>query len=285
MPGSENLGRGAVAGPWGGGIVPLLVMAASVALIITKQALPADSRHIPIRKGCQKMQQQPTDATAVLERVKKMVDESGINENVFYQTFRKEPLPRQVLKDVFQQYYLYIRTFPQILSGLAPRVDNELIRQKISRTVVSELGDGEGDPHFIMFEQALKGIGVELDDYRTAQHAPETEQLVANLRRLFLKESPNYAIGAHYVIEEFGFPMIVNLYEGFRLYSGWEHEDFNYFYLHILIECNHVDWIQDALLAAATDEVAGEQIISGAAQVLDSLNAFWEGLNRIATAA
>lgn len=229
------------------------------------------------------MGQQFTDATAVVERVKRMVDESGINENAFYQTFRKKPLSLEILKEVFQQYYLYIRTFPQILSGLAPRVEDELIRQKISRTVVSELGDGEGDPHFIMFETALKGIGVELGDYRTAQYATETEQLVANLRRLFLKEPPNYAIGAHYVIEEFGFPMIVNLYEGFRLYSGWQHEDFNYFYLHILIECNHVDWIQDALLAAATDEAASEQIIGGAAQVLDSLNAFWKGLDRIAT--
>lgn len=229
------------------------------------------------------MGQQFTDATAVVERVKRMVDESGINENAFYQTFRKKPLSLEILKEVFQQYYLYIRTFPQILSGLAPRVEDELIRQKISRTVVSELGDGEGDPHFIMFETALKGIGVELSDYRTAQYATETEQLVANLRRLFLKEPPNYAIGAHYVIEEFGFPMIVNLYEGFRLYSGWQHEDFNYFYLHILIECNHVDWIQDALLAAATDEAASEQIIGGAAQVLDSLNAFWKGLDRIAT--
>lgn len=231
------------------------------------------------------MQQEFTDAAMVVEQVKEMVAESGINENVFYQTFRKEPLPKEVLKEVFQQYYLYIRTFPQILSGLAPRVDDELIRQKISRTVVSELGDGEGDPHFLMFEAALKGVGVELDDYRVVKHAPEAEHLVADLRRLFLEESPNYAIGAHYVIEEFGFPMIVNLYEGFRLYSGWEHDDFNYFYLHILIECNHVDWIQEALLAAATDGAAAKEIIDGAAQVLDALKAFWIGLNRIATAA
>lgn len=227
--------------------------------------------------------QQLADATATVEQVKKMVAESGINENVFYETFRKEPLPSAVLKEVFQQYYLYIRTFPQILSGLAPRVEDELIRKKISRTVVSELGDDEGEPHFVMFENALKGIGVELDDYRTVKHAPEAEKLVADLRRLFLEESPNCAIGAHYVIEEFGFPMIVNLYEGFRLYSGWEHEDYNYFYLHILIESNHVDWIQEALLAAATDESARAEIISGAAQVLDSLSAFWKGLDRIAT--
>ncbi|MBB1244058.1 iron-containing redox enzyme family protein [Streptomyces durbertensis] len=213
-----------------------------------------------------------------------MIDDSGINENAFYQTLRKEPLPKEVLKEVFQQYYYYIRTFPQILAGLAARVDDEFIRLKSARTVVSELGDGHGDAHYVMFEKALAGIGVELDDYRTVTHAPEAEQLVANLRRLFLEESSNYSVGAHYVIEEFGFPMIVNLYEGFRLYEGWEHEDYNYFYLHILIEANHVDWVQDALLAAAKEESAREELIQGAAQVLEALSAFWDGLNRIATA-
>ncbi|MEU1122537.1 iron-containing redox enzyme family protein [Streptomyces sp. NPDC005899] len=222
--------------------------------------------------------------TEVIARIKQMIDDSGINENAFYQTLRKEPLPKEVLKEVFQQYYYYIRTFPQILAGLAARVDDEFIRLKSARTVVSELGDGHGDAHYIMFEKALAGIGVELDDYRTVKHAPEAEQLVANLRRLFLDESSNYSVGAHYVIEEFGFPMIVNLYEGFRLYDGWEHEDYNYFYLHILIEANHVDWVQDALLAAAKEETAREELIQGAAQVLDALTTFWNGLNRIATA-
>ncbi|MFJ7625085.1 TenA family transcriptional regulator [Streptomyces sp. NPDC097595] len=220
----------------------------------------------------------------VIARIKQMIDDSGINENAFYQTLRKEPLPKEVLKEVFQQYYYYIRTFPQILAGLAARVDDEYIRLKSARTVVSELGDGRGDAHYVMFENALKGIGVELDDYRTVEHAPEAEQLVANLRRLFLDESCNHSVGAHYVIEEFGFPMIVNLYEGFRLYDGWEHEDYNYFYLHILIEANHVDWVQDALLTAAKEESAREELIEGAAQVLESLTTFWNGLNRIATA-
>jgi pyrroloquinoline-quinone synthase len=214
-----------------------------------------------------------------------MIEDSGINENAFYKTLRKEPLPKEVLKEVFQQYFYYIRTFPQILAGLAARVDDEVIRLKCARTVVSELGDGHGDAHYVMFEKALAGIGVELDDYRTVQHAPEAEALVASLRRLFLDEPANYSIGAHYVIEEFGFPMIVNLYEGFRLYEGWEHEDYNYFYLHILIEANHVDWVQDALLAAAKDEESRAELIKGAAEVLDALSAFWAGLNRIATAA
>ncbi|WP_254446391.1 iron-containing redox enzyme family protein [Pantoea sp. CCBC3-3-1] len=214
--------------------------------------------------------------------IRKMIDDSGINENSFYKTFQKEALPLETVKEIFQQYYYYIRTFPQILSGLAPRVDDELIRLKICRTVVSELGDGKGDAHFIMFEKALAGIGVKLDDYNKITHMQEAENLVTDLRRLFLQESPTFSLGAHYVIEEFGFPMIANLYEGFRLYKGWVHEDYNYFYLHILIECNHVDWIQDAMLAAATDEKSKSEILEGAKQVLFSLNNFWQGLNNLA---
>jgi pyrroloquinoline-quinone synthase len=231
------------------------------------------------------MPETSTEGAAVVDAIRTMIDESGINENDFYKTLQKEPLPTDVLKEVFQQYYLYIRTFPQILAGLAPRVDDELIRMKLSRTVVSELGDMGGDAHFVMFEKSLAGVGVVLDDWRTVQHAPEAEALVASLRRIFLTESPNRAIGAHYVIEEFGFPMIVNLYEGFRLYPGWKHEDYLYFYLHILIEANHVDWIQDALLAAATTEESRAELLTGAREVLDALNAFWAGLNRIATGA
>ncbi|EMI5491209.1 iron-containing redox enzyme family protein [Providencia stuartii] len=219
----------------------------------------------------------------LVDEIRKMITSSRINENDFYKTFQKEILPLDIVKTIFQQYYYYIRTFPRILSGLAPRVSDELIRLKICRTVVSELGDGKGDAHYIMFEKVLTAIGISLDDYENADYNQETKDLIENLNRLFLFESPNYALGAHYVIEEFGFPMIVNLYEGFRLYKGWQHEDYNYFYLHILIECNHVDWIQEAMLAAAKNDDSKMEIIEGARQVLESLNNFWSGLNRLAT--
>ncbi|WP_368877206.1 TenA family transcriptional regulator [Providencia vermicola] len=226
--------------------------------------------------------QEKTNNIKLIKEIREMINNSGINENEFYKTFQKKELPLDIVKIIFQQYYYYIRTFPQILSGLAPRVTDELVRLKICRTVVSELGDGKGDAHYIMFEKALAGIGITLDEYQTADYNQETHALIDNLNRLFFIESPNYALGAHYVIEEFGFPMIVNLYEGFRLYKGWRHEDYNYFYLHILIECNHVDWIQEAMLAAAKDDTSKFEIIEGARQVLESLNNFWKGLNRLA---
>lgn len=218
----------------------------------------------------------------VIERIKRLIIESRINDNEFYRTFRKAPLPKAKLKEVFQQYYYYIRTFPQILAGTSYRVDSELVRLKLARTVVSELGEEGGYPHFVMFENVLAGVGVTLEPWQSAQYIDEAEQLVSGLRHLFLEKHYNYALGAHYVIEEFGFPMIVALYEGFRLYDGWIHEQFAYFYLHMLVESDHVDWIRVAVLDAAKDAESCEQIEAGAREVLSLLMNFWLGLNRLA---
>lgn len=155
---------------------------------------------------------------------------------------------------------------------------------KLSRTVVSELGDNDdGDAHFKMFEDVLAAVGVTLDDWRNADYETETVQLVKGLEKIFLTGNCNTALGAHYVIEEFGFPMIVALYEGFRMYPGWKHEDYMYFYLHLLIECHHVDWIGAAVREAAVDEKSVNAIEAGARDVLKLLAAFWSGLYRIAT--
>ncbi|MGS1023954.1 TenA family transcriptional regulator [Burkholderia glumae] len=227
-----------------------------------------------------KNEAQSVFGTELVNRIKQAVVDSGINDNVFYRTFRAGRLPLDGVKPVFQQYYYYIRTFPQILAGLSHRVDNETIRLKLARTVVSELGDGVGEAHFLMFERVLSGIGVELDDYRTASYIPEATALVDGLRDLFLEKPASCALGAHYVIEEFGFPMMVALYEGFRLYPNWKHEDFTYFYLHMLVEQDHVEWIQEALMAAAANPETHAQAESGAKQVLALLNDFWAGLDR-----
>ena len=229
-----------------------------------------------------KNQMQHDIGMELVNKIKQAIHESGINDNVFYRTFRSGRLPLVGLKPVFQQYYYYIRTFPQILAGLSFRVENEKVRLKLARTVVSELGDDIGDAHFLMFERVLTSLGVKLDNYQLVSYIPEAEALVVGIRDLFLNQPTACALGAHYVIEEFGFPMMVALYEGFRLYPSWKHEDFTYFYLHMLVEQEHVEWIQDALLAMAENPETHAQAESGARQILTLLNTFWVGLDRIA---
>jgi pyrroloquinoline-quinone synthase len=225
-----------------------------------------------------------SDCHQLLSNIKKMIEEAHINDNAFYKQFRATKLCPETMKTVFQQYYYYIRTFPQILAGASARTSSELVRMKLARTVVSELGDGIGDPHFIMFEKVLASLGVTLDPIDQADHIPEVEGLVDGLRRLLLKEPSNVGLGAHYVIEEIGLPMIVNLYEGFRLYDGWRTEDYGYFYLHMLVETDHVEWIRDAVIDVAGTGSARTEILTGAREVIALLANFWNGLYRLSLA-
>lgn len=218
-----------------------------------------------------------------LRLISAKVVESGINDNVFYRLFTSTTLSPAALARVFQQYYYYIRTFPQILAGLSHRVDDEFVRMKLARTVVSELGDnGAGDAHYKMFERVLRSVGIELADWRTAQHIPEAAELVDGLRDLFLRQPTARALGGHYVIEEFGLPMINALYEGFRRYPGWNVEDFAYFHLHMLIESDHVDWIAAAVERISDDPAARAGVLDGADQTIALLQRFWAGLYRCA---
>jgi pyrroloquinoline-quinone synthase len=229
-----------------------------------------------------KSKSQVPDAIKLVDTIREMISQSGVNSNAFYHTFKSRRLDPETMKSVFQQYYYYIRTFPRILAGTAHSVESELVRMKLARTVVSELGDNVGQPHFIMFERVLRAVGITLDDWKTTTHIPEAVELVDGLERIFLRMPTNYAIGAHYVIEEIGMPMIIALYEGFRPYPGWTAEDYGYFYLHMLVETDHVEWIREALIEAASDSTARAQIEEGARQVIVLLNQFWDGLNRLA---
>lgn len=218
---------------------------------------------------------------ALVRHIRRLVDEAGVNDNEFYRNFRSGKVSLAGVKTVAQQFFHYNRTFTQTMAGLCHRTESETIRLRLGQTVVSELGGGNGDPHFVLFEKALAGIKVTLDDYRRVPRTPETEQFVEGLRELFLKMPPYYAVGAHFVLEETGAPMIGALYEGFRNYPGWKHEDFGYFYIHMIVEKDHVEWIEAAIIEAGDDTLASQQIEAGARRVLELLGVFWSGLNRL----
>jgi len=204
----------------------------------------------------------------------------GLNDNAFFQNFRRQPLPIEDLTFACQQYYYYIRTFPQILAGLSHRVDSEDVRFHLARTVVSELGDGHGPAHFQLFEKSIAAVGVTLKPYGDVDYIDEAEGLVSGLRRIFLQESPVAAVGGHYTIEETGFPMLDNLYEGFRLYPGSTARSMEYFHLHLFLESDHVSWISMAVATFAKDPRNHPELVRGGKEVAELLARFWDGLNR-----
>ena len=115
----------------------------------------------------------------------------------------------------------------------------------------------------------------EIDDPRRVPRTAETDKFVEGLKELFTELPPYHAVGAHFVLEETGAPMISALYEGFRNYPGWKHEDFGYFYIHMIVEKDHVEWIEAAAIEAANDAVASRQIETGARVACSTCSAYF----------
>jgi pyrroloquinoline-quinone synthase len=214
----------------------------------------------------------------VCATIRQAIDAFDLNDNSFFRSFRAKPLSHEQLTFICQQYYLYIRTFPRLLAGLSHRVDSEDVRMWLARTVVSELGEGHGLPHFKLFERVLDSVGVHIQDYRDADYIPETIALVNGLKRIFLVESPVAAVGGHYTIEETGLPMIDSLYEGFRHYPGHDVKSMEYFHLHLFLEGDHVSWISNAVEDYAVQSEYREELCRGGSEVAGLLNQFWGGL-------
>jgi len=213
-------------------------------------------------------------------RLDSAIEQYGCDRNLFYSVFIERQLNQAQLQFFADQYFYYIRTFPQILAGLAHRVDSEETRFHLARTIVSELGEGRsGKMHFQLFEKAIGPLGVRLSDWHGTQHVPEAEALVGGIRALFIDGPVIGALGGHYTIEKTGLPMIFALYEGIRKYPGVSVESLEYFYLHLVLEADHVTWIERALEPYLADADNRAVIESGAVRISQLLAGFWDGLH------
>lgn len=220
-------------------------------------------------------------ADAVFNAIKLEISRLNLNDHSFYHEFRKGPWPKETLRKIFQEYYYYIRTFPQILAGLTSRVESESVRVQLAKTIVSELGAGHGPAHFEMFEKVLDACDVKLSPYDKVNYLPTTVNLVEGLRSLFNVDSPDAAVGGHFTIEETGLMMIHHLYEGFRHYPEIDVQAMEYFHLHLFLESAHVDWISRAVEDRAKDVTRQQDLIRGGIVVANLLNEFWLGLKGV----
>jgi pyrroloquinoline-quinone synthase len=206
--------------------------------------------------------------------------------NRFFAAFRDGRFTVDDIRFFTDQYYLYIRTFPQILAGLAHRVDDEGIRRELAKTIVSELGGSAGEVHFRLFERAIGPLGITATPIDEAEHIEAAVALVDGIKELFYNDTVEAALGGHYTIEQSGLPMISSFYEGFRRFPESTYESMEYFYLHLLVEHDHVVWIRGAVQRALGDDTTRADIRRGALRIADLLGDFWDALaSRVPAAA
>lgn len=201
---------------------------------------------------------------------------SACNNDFFYSISKKKMNPNQV-RAFAPDYFFWVKSFPGILAGLIYNINDTETQFYLSQILFSELGSGFKDKmHFKLLADTFKAVGLSDIQINTGPQYQETKDLVNGMHGLYSNKDFLLAMGAQYALEKQAFPMIENLYKGFKNFTNLSKEDFEYFELHLTEEPEHLKFMQDGIVRLAVNRDDIERTLTGASKCLDLIANFWE---------
>lgn len=229
-----------------------------------------------------------------LQALAESVENHPALNNKFYATWTTRKLNKDQLATFAINYLAFTNSFPKALASLIAKTDDPKIRCEYTKTLFSEMGDGNPHRiHSLLFENFYNDLVIHSGAHpavmlpklkETLSPLPETMEFTNGQLDLY---SSNHAvaIGAQLALEWQAYTMIAKLYEGARNYiSLWPneirfHESCEFFYAHIAsAEKEHK---HESLNAAQRIIELGESYQSikvGFNQHLDLIEKFWNGI-------
>jgi len=204
------------------------------------------------------------------------VDVHEACSNAFFRLGRDSTWSRGQIAVFAPDYLFWVRSFPSILAGLVANVRDEESRLFLTEILYSELGSGTPETmHFKLFQDFLLSLGVGEEDIKSAPRYEETTSLVGGMRTLYSHRDVLIALGAQYALEKQAFPMIEQLYAGFKRCSAGGAPRFEYFDLHLVEEPKHLECMRRCVLRHLCTVEDKSRVAQGANECLDLIGGFW----------
>lgn len=232
-----------------------------------------------------------------MNRLSKLIESLNEHEatnNSFYDKWMGGKLSIEQVGVFTRNYREFTYHFPEALALLIANTDNILIRMECTKTLYSEMGNGEQKRvHVVLFDDFCKHLSTHLGspDYLTktclqdkSLLLPETRDFIDGQRELYSGEH-SAAVGAQLALEWQAYTMVRKLYEGARNYKDlWNnqdefHEACEFFYVHIgSAEKEHK--IESIHAALELIQAGGSfmQIEAGFKKHLSLIATFWKGI-------
>jgi pyrroloquinoline quinone (PQQ) biosynthesis protein C len=198
--------------------------------------------------------------------------------HLFLQRLSTSPMARQDYRVFAEHHYPLVCAFTSYLELLLLRAPDAEARLWLAKVLVDEYGEGsQGRDHATMYERFIEASGgqvqarsglrlypPELDFIRTHQHLVRTRPFLEGLG----------AIGPGH---EWAIPnMFESVIPGLRR-AGFDHDEIEYFTLHVTQDDDHGAWLE-ALERSAVTEEARAQVRRGALASLEARGRFWGGV-------
>lgn len=205
-----------------------------------------------------------------------MIDAHEACCNPFFEHGKRQGWTREELSAFSPDYYHWVLSFPRILAGLVNNVQDEKSWFFLTQILFSELGSGNEDRmHFRLLGDLLVKLGLKREEIAAGPRYAETIELVEGLERIYKDRNLLSGMGAQYALEKQAFPMLAQLYDGFRHFDGLSASDFEYFEIHLVEEPEHLRCMQECIGHYMSTPEDQDRVVAGAQQCLDLIAAFW----------
>jgi len=213
--------------------------------------------------------------------------------NVYLDRFQRGDVTDEAFHQFAVEFYNFARFFPKILVAQLVNTEDELVANELTNVLYSELGDGHtGKRHELLYRDFLRSVGTDVHEAMTHPMLPSTKSYIDGLEQLYSSGNHTTALGASFGLENMAITMWDHLIPGLTLLRTTRYPamDMTYFTFHRELESGHEEAMEKAVAAidgGSDGESVGlsiqerEDFHRGVKAVLDYLEAFWMGLERI----
>src|SRR6266542_4005591 len=227
---------------------------------------------------------------AFYEEMRSYVLGHGAINNAYLDRFKTGALGAAEFEQFAVEFYNFARFFPKILVAQLVNTEDEAVADQLTPVLYSELGDGRTkNRHELLYRDFLRSVGNDVHDAMTRPMLSSTRAYIEGLERLYADGNHSKALGASFGLENMAITMWDHLIPGLQsLQARYPKMDMTYFTFHRDLEATHEDAMKNAVSAidgagTGLSSAEREDFRLGTKEVLDYLEGFWMGLERVGT--
>jgi pyrroloquinoline quinone (PQQ) biosynthesis protein C len=228
------------------------------------------------------------------EEMRQYVLHHGAIHNPYLDRFKTGALTEEEFREFAFEFYNFARFFPKILVSQLVNTEDEAVADELTMVLYSELGDGRTkNRHELLYRDFLRSISIDVHEAMTRPMLPSTRAYIEGMEQLYSSGNHAMALGASFGLENMAITMWDHLIPGLQRLRESRHPtmDMTYFTFHRELESTHEDAMEKAVAvldgegAHRMSEQDRADFRKGTKAVLDYLEGFWMGLERMKVGA
>lgn len=229
------------------------------------------------------------------EEMRQYVLHHGAINNPYLDRFKTGNLTDEEFREFAVEFYNFARFFPKILMSQLVNTEDEAVADELTSVLYSELGGGHTkNRHELLYRDFLRSVGMDVHAAMTRPMLPSTRAYIDGMEQLYSSGNHATALGASFGLENMAITMWDHLIPGLQHLrkERYPNMDMMYFTFHRELESTHEEAMEKAV--AVMEGSAGSEGMSaqeredfrrGTKAVLDYLEGFWMGLERMKVGA